>query len=63
MTGDGFSGLIQAVVIAVVGGVFSIITGPFGHVGLCSQPSISAGSFQAAVPIRAGLNPVDCGVH
>jgi hypothetical protein len=46
--------------LAFLGGFFG---GPLGHIGACAQPSIDAFGFQAAVPIRAGLNPVDCGVH
>lgn len=46
--------------IAFLGGFFG---GPLGHIGACAQPSVSFGPFQAAVPIRAGLNPCEAVVR
>lgn len=51
------------IIIAFLAFLGGFVGGPLGHVGACAQPSVSFGPFQAAVPIRAGLNPTDCAVR
>jgi hypothetical protein len=51
------------ILIAFLAFMGGFLGGPLGHIGMCAQPSIDAYGFQAAVPIRAGLNPTDCAVR
>jgi hypothetical protein len=51
------------IIVAVIAFLGGFLGGPLGHIGVCAQPSIDAYGFQAAIPIRAGLNPTSCAVN